>query len=354
MRSHARRVFKFVLLISAPFWLCRKGGKALLGEKPVQRICHSFFEFIMLFAYGLCAENGAREEFLMDDRHGSVVLVCSLVCFVIYTQYQLLFPQFALPLFVRSRSKYGYAYAGDIEELRRMRLPTFPLTRKVGFSRNENEFVVNNAAEFWDERRGLCEKERRKCITAALFALANGHLIVVEWLEARGAASHQGLSQQGAALILSEDKYGFALRNRMGPLRRLRHENDADFWNETVEGYAAMLAKWAMRREPIEPATEEAFDYIEEQLPQEVRLRDGESLDAAMRTVEEYMCKRNVNRNVSANANVASANASDAEREVVGDWVEDVELDGASELSEMLNAQHSAQLVRRGRRANSE
>ena len=279
-------------VISNPFCV-RRQSDARLGLLTVGRIAASFAEFEVLLLYGLFAEQGTRREFLLSYDHGLIWFIIAVICFLIFSQYQALVPKIQLPMLTSCRSKWGLAYAGELTELQRIELPGFPLTRRSGR-------CISNAAEFWDEPTGRYAMGFA-CTSAALFAMANGHTEIVEWLEQRGAAAHKQFTVEGAALFISDRKWGFALRSEYIPLKHLGRDGDATFWGEPVPGTEAnpvtlaMLAKWSQQRWTLKTPAPGTFDWIERQLPEEARLGDGESLDRAMQTVKEYMCISSAN-----------------------------------------------------------
>eukprot|EP01083_Nonionella_stella_P083067 229502_1 len=157
-----------------------------LSMPPIFRIGTSLNEIIVLLIWAFVAENESRKGFLLDEEHGFVVFIMTCVCFVIFSQYPLLFPDFALPLNVGVRSKWGYAYSNELTELQKINVPLkrmpYRIKRK---SREETKvdvvFDIGTEGDFWDEPYTLYDSD--KLITAAMFALAKGNHEIVQWLE---------------------------------------------------------------------------------------------------------------------------------------------------------------------------
>merc|ERR1712113_1352962 len=87
------------------------------------------------------------------------------------------------PYSVDIRSKWGYAFNGELEELQRMKI-TKPFDPATFMFRKVN---------FWDEglhANVLFNNPGDEGTSAALFALANEQYDVVEWLESQGAKAH--------------------------------------------------------------------------------------------------------------------------------------------------------------------
>eukprot|EP01084_Bolivina_argentea_P210968 358948_1 len=148
---------------------------------PLSRMWISFVEFIFMIVWAIQWNNGERFEFLFSFEHGLSVLIVSFVFFLIYTQYSLLFPDFSLPFGIPVRSKWGYAYTGELGELKKIKLPKFPYS----YRRVNVEITINNPSEFWDE-----VWETSEATTAATVAKDLGYTEIVDWLEEQGARRH--------------------------------------------------------------------------------------------------------------------------------------------------------------------
>merc|ERR1712129_604486 len=84
--------------------------------------------------------------------HGLYVFVIGLVCYAVYTQYLYFFPNFSLPGDVPARSKWGYAFYGELAELERLkwktaRRRTKDKTKKDKPFESEVEFLEEEADE---------------------------------------------------------------------------------------------------------------------------------------------------------------------------------------------------------------
>ena len=107
--------------------------------------------------------------FLFSYHHGLCVFIVSIICYIIYTQYLYLFPHFQLPFNIPIRSRFGYAFTGELEELQRIKEPLVQQTKQ----------------EFWDQGYGFF------FLNPAMLALSNNQHHVVQWLEKeKGAQKH--------------------------------------------------------------------------------------------------------------------------------------------------------------------
>eukprot|EP01083_Nonionella_stella_P290743 989284_1 len=181
---------------------------------PIIRIGTSLNEiiFIIIWAFVYEEEDGStRTRFLTDPDHGFVIFVVTCVCLIIFSQYRVLFPNFSLPMNVNVRSKWGYAYSGELNELQKVKVPLkkmpYSIKRKSR-QKDENErktvnFKISNEGDFWDEPYTVYGGAA-KPITAAMFALVKGNDDIVQWLESRGSVAHKDLDlNEVVALITS-------------------------------------------------------------------------------------------------------------------------------------------------------
>eukprot|EP01083_Nonionella_stella_P083970 232282_1 len=192
--------------------LCCHGG-AEISWPPIMRIGISLYEIIFLVVWAFEAENGSRTKFLLNPEHGLVIFIVTCVCFVIFSQYRILFPDFALPRHLNVRSKWGYAYSNELTELQKIKVPLkrmpYQIRRK---SREKDEdgnlkgtdviFYIKSEASFWDEPYVLSDEGHP--LTAAMFALVKENHEIVQWLESRGSVAHKDLDlNEVVALITS-------------------------------------------------------------------------------------------------------------------------------------------------------
>eukprot|EP01083_Nonionella_stella_P090534 252894_1 len=145
------------------------------------RIGISLMEWLVLIFWGLFVET--RRDFLFSVSPGLVVLIISGTCFFIYSQYIFLFPNFSLPKGAAVRSKEGYAFNGELQELQRM---TFS---------DENSFIEKK------QRR----VELEEC---AMFALANGHYHIIEWLEEQNTDAEKLVSAERNTIEFARQDLG--------------------------------------------------------------------------------------------------------------------------------------------------
>ena len=178
---------------------------------PMSRIGVSFAELIFVILWAIYAEDGNRQKFLFSFDHGLSIFIATCIFFFIYTQYELLFPDFSLPLGVNVRTKWGYAFCNELTELKKVRVPIDQIPYDVN-----NAFVtsyrVANAADFWDEpykKRTIVRNVSKSPmavemhVTAAIYALANENHDIVQWLEEQGAKAHKDVDTKEAQDIIN-------------------------------------------------------------------------------------------------------------------------------------------------------
>merc|ERR1719273_3030663 len=102
------------------------GKSAILIFVPAFRLSVSYFELLFVIFWAFFAENGSRYAFLFSSDHGLSVFIATCILNVVYCQFPLLFPNFALPQNVNIRSKWGYAYSNELGEMKKIKLPKFP------------------------------------------------------------------------------------------------------------------------------------------------------------------------------------------------------------------------------------
>eukprot|EP01083_Nonionella_stella_P114991 340466_1 len=166
---------------------------------PLTRICVSFFEFMTITVWALASSISFDEEFpfismsfegnvdgrfLFSFDYGAGVFIASCVGYIVYTQYLIFFPNFALPFGVNVRSKWGYALANELSELQRISVPH----TKFPYTLEDHTYIIRDGATFWDQPM---EYQGGVPVTAAMIAVIQGHTDIVQWLEDRGATSHQ-------------------------------------------------------------------------------------------------------------------------------------------------------------------
>eukprot|EP01084_Bolivina_argentea_P246936 413171_1 len=178
---------------------CRVG---VYYAHPGLRIGASMVEWIILILWALIIDN-TRFQYLFSAQHGLYVFVISIICFFIYTQYLSLFPHFALPRGISVRSRFGYAFNGELEELQRIK-PRLPMTvRQNMYTVNSNGYVktdkqevnITTEGQFWDLNYENAVDHIDLC-TPAVFAMANNHQHIVKWLEQKKAVKHKLLMKQ--------------------------------------------------------------------------------------------------------------------------------------------------------------
>eukprot|EP01084_Bolivina_argentea_P132876 234483_1 len=218
--------------------LCHKREKHFL---PVTfRIGVSFEEWFVIIIWASVRPD--RGQFLFETQYGLFVFIASIICFVIFSQYLYLFPDFKLPGGVAIRSRWGYAFMGELEELRRIKVPNNwtpeikvleyerspSLLQKIGF--NVDVTSKQREVSFWEGRIWGCghalntwgpnglnyHSSENIYILApccAVYALAMRHYHIVEWLEnKKGCKSHK---EEFAKQCKYDDMCSWA-RDRLG------------------------------------------------------------------------------------------------------------------------------------------
>ena len=84
------------------------------------RIGISMTEWITIMIWPLFIDTDSW-DFLYSADYGLYVFLISGACYLIYSQYLYLFPQFQLPFDIPIQSMYGYAFTGELEELQRVK-----------------------------------------------------------------------------------------------------------------------------------------------------------------------------------------------------------------------------------------
>jgi len=113
---------------------------------PTLRIGVSMSEWtIIIFFHVYDVYN--EENFLLHDERGLFLFIIGLVCFLIYSQYLSLLPKFILPLNASIRSKFGYAFNGELEELKRLNLSAFGSKKRYVMSVYYDQLRANKLGE---------------------------------------------------------------------------------------------------------------------------------------------------------------------------------------------------------------
>ena len=168
---------------------------------PTSRIGVSMIELIFMIIYGIYGDNGQNKKFLLSSNHGLYIFIVTCICFFIYSQYEMLFPDLELPLGVKVRSKWGYAYSNELSELRKVKVRTMTSSNPfvINGERPTRVYEIKTVQQFWDEP---CKFYGRQLITAGIFALAKENYEVISWLEQQGAIHHKGISVEDARKML--------------------------------------------------------------------------------------------------------------------------------------------------------
>eukprot|EP01083_Nonionella_stella_P090537 252902_1 len=190
------------LCISIPYYIDECYDRLDIDNEisvvPLTRIGTSFIEIIIIIIWALVVDG--RKKFLLEPEHGLAIFIAMCIFYVIYTQYMALFPNFALPLNVGVRSKWGYAFSNEFGELRKIKIPfkKMPYRRKLAYD-DSTKYEIKDEATFWDE------PSAKRSATAAVFALAHENHDIVQWLEEKGAVTHKAFSVEDARKLLKID-----------------------------------------------------------------------------------------------------------------------------------------------------
>eukprot|EP01084_Bolivina_argentea_P099881 179476_1 len=198
------------------------------------RIGLSMLEWIFVIIWPLIFIDADSYDFLYSSSHGLYVFIVGIVCYLIYSQYLYLFPNFELPHGVPVTSRWGYAFNGELEELQRIKMPKWQIERyqitnwryNSIWYRTNKEIIIDTEQKYWDaqlkpssfkptkmnSRQTLSENERmvasdmkilkevnkinriKEGTTLAMFALSNNQHHIVDWLEnEKGAKKHKEL-----------------------------------------------------------------------------------------------------------------------------------------------------------------
>ena len=129
---------------------------------PTARLGVSFVELAIIVIFGIL--DNENENYLFSDDHGLVFFIISVISMCVMCVNGFLFPNFALPDKINPRSKWGLAFSGELDELKKL--------------------------SFDDVDEPLPGKSKDSPLTCATIALANHQHHVVEWLEKQGAIKH--------------------------------------------------------------------------------------------------------------------------------------------------------------------
>ena len=150
------------------------------------RLGLTFFQLCIVIIFGIMQLMNNDKNYLFNPNHGLIFFIFCVISFLIDCCFVSLFPNFSLPNGVNARSKWGLAFAGELEELKKLRVVTPSQLRK---SENESSDMYKSA--FWDERAKYELSTGENPLTCAMYALANKHYDVVSWLESQGATEHK-------------------------------------------------------------------------------------------------------------------------------------------------------------------
>merc|ERR1711879_142922 len=99
---------------------------------PRIRIGVSMIEWILIIVFGLVVD---EHGYVFYNDYGFTIFICGLICYAVCSQYLYFMPQFVMPHNVRIRSKWGYAFNGELEELKRM-------TVAIRYNETRNELIA--------------------------------------------------------------------------------------------------------------------------------------------------------------------------------------------------------------------
>eukprot|EP01083_Nonionella_stella_P090538 252904_1 len=79
-------------ILSSVSLLCNSADTAEVSFPPLIRIGTSLYEIIFLFIWAFVGAGETRKPFLFKAEHGLVILIVTCICFLIFSQYRILFP----------------------------------------------------------------------------------------------------------------------------------------------------------------------------------------------------------------------------------------------------------------------
>merc|ERR1711879_737918 len=95
---------------------------------PRARIGVSMLEWFIIIMTALLGDD---HGFVFHDGYGFTIFIIGLILYLVSSQYLYFMPRFVMPHGVKIRSKWGYAFNGELEELKRM----IPLANRVNEAR---------------------------------------------------------------------------------------------------------------------------------------------------------------------------------------------------------------------------
>eukprot|EP01083_Nonionella_stella_P059918 156752_1 len=161
---------------------------------PSFRIGFSFMELLFVILYAILYNEEERLPFLVSGDHGLYVFITTLICFSIYSQYQSFFPHISLPNDIDPLSRYGAAFNGELEELKKIGSSNWEDRKRGCCGLGDQDPTGKSKDEFWSKP----DKNGVPCI---VYALSNEQFHVVEWLTREG-------SVLGASLVNDKDVHG--------------------------------------------------------------------------------------------------------------------------------------------------
>ena len=124
-----------------------------------------------------------------EPDNGLIVFIIVIVAYLIDCCYLKVFPNFSLPYGKNARSQYGLAFSGELNALQKMKIKNEDKTRSLDW----------NVKQFWGDNQDQQNKSN-----VALYAMANHHYHIVEWLETEHKCDkHKGKNwEQARGLVL--------------------------------------------------------------------------------------------------------------------------------------------------------
>ena len=157
------------------------------------RIGVSMLEWTILIIWG--SVDDKKYHYLFSANHGLSIFIISFICYFTYTQYMTLFPNFKLPHGIPIRSKWGYAFNGELEELKRFKKQTIESNGIAKWNDDdptESEINFNGVPNpMWYAFYGNLEKlkewkydgKTQERTLMIMLALSNKQYDIVEYLE---------------------------------------------------------------------------------------------------------------------------------------------------------------------------
>ena len=179
------------------------------------RIGLSSIEWIIIVIFGILEYMNDSDEqpyYLFNIDHCLSFFIVCTIFLIIYTKFEILMPDIALPLDVPIRSKWGYAFLGDVIELQRLKMSEKFESTAIGYSNGTIEHKLPpkfhytfwqdekfKEQRFWNESYGATENEY-----SFAYDLFLQYLGIIQYNLSNANVSHIGKLKQVVELSQNE------------------------------------------------------------------------------------------------------------------------------------------------------